>query len=165
MTHCPLPLQCTLIPVQLTCCIRYLLQVAWEHWRQKAGGAILKAWQQASQRSAWAAESAASAFQAFAGAQQQEEGRLVLQAWLLAARVQHAWTCLGSTAGSQHRRQLQLRALLGCALAASQGYVMLQDGLTLILFHCKSMLTVSVGTNCAGLPAAKPFPFRALCPA
>ena len=87
----------------------------------------------------------------------------MLQAWLLAARVQHAWTCLGTTAGSQHRRQLQLKALLGCALAASQGYIMLQDGLAVILFHCKSMLTVSFTTNCAGLPAAKLFPFRALC--
>ena len=93
--------------------MRCLLQVAWEHWRQKAGSAVLKAWQQVTLRSAWAAEAAASAFQAFADAQQQEEGRLVLRAWLLAARVQHAWTGLEATAGSQHRRQLQLKALLG----------------------------------------------------
>ena len=90
-----------------------LLQVAWEHWRQKAGGVVLKAWRQATLRSAWAAEAAASAFQTFADAQQQQEGRVVLRAWLLAVRVQRAWTCLGSAAGSQHRRQLQLKALLG----------------------------------------------------
>lgn len=103
----------TYLYVQLPICTRCLLQVAWEHWRQKAGVAVLKAWQQAALCSAWASEAAASAFEAFADAQQQEEGRLVLQAWLLAARVKRAWTGLETTADSQQRRQLQLKALLG----------------------------------------------------